>query len=412
AEDIEERLKSFIPQLQSEGEILERIVYKNKDQHRRCSYFRYLLKVRRDLKLLLSAHLEEILDSCFLVINGKKPKQKVHLLESLKKKKCDGGKYNFLEQLLGVTRILSEMSEPILRAAIEISILLARSFFMGFSITVLTLLGRLRVLIQQILLDVVTVFNMVSSLSQRQQSVKITQDEIECFFSPGLQVQVFREYYPRNEEVITLECVWELDKFVLHESINKNEPNCSNCDPEAAILHGAPVIQYQSTEAFLGEHDSKEANMDHGTKEGPSDKKDNETKSTVDLHGEDDSGKQVDDSGRTKDHHGKDNNGKHIDDCRMEDDIGHAQPPSKKLCTKGVMSVISDISQTPISSKSKLEPRKKVAFISVKVPSPQVASEPVLPTKETHSNIAEEAEDADWPEMHQTTQSINNDKRN
>ncbi|KAK6934560.1 Nucleolus and neural progenitor protein-like, N-terminal domain, partial [Dillenia turbinata] len=247
AEVIEERLKSFIPQLQSERGILERIVYKNKNQHRRSSYFQYLLKVRRDLKLLLSAHLEEILDSCFLVINGKKPKQKVHLLESLKKKKCDSGKYNFLEQLLGAARLLSEdmqqqMSEPILRATIEISTLIARSFFMGFSITVLALLGRLRVLIQQILLDAVTVFNMVSSLSQRQQSVKITQDGIE----------VFREYYPRNEEVITLECVWELDKFVLHENINKNEPNCSNCDPEAAILHGAPVIQYQSIEAFLG----------------------------------------------------------------------------------------------------------------------------------------------------------------
>jgi len=34
-------------------------------------------------------------------------------------------------------------------------------------------------LLQQILLDVVSVFNMVSSLSQEKQSVKITQEGLE-----------------------------------------------------------------------------------------------------------------------------------------------------------------------------------------------------------------------------------------
>ncbi|RVX14213.1 hypothetical protein CK203_011227 [Vitis vinifera] len=145
-EVVEERLNSFTGQLQSECAILERIVYKNKNQHRRCSYFQYLLKVpflpsfdglyslfelknkgieksvrnfrvgrflkflvlylrtlsrvsdiipldilksiqpfevRRDLKLLQSANLEELLSSCFQVIHGKKPQQKVHLLESI-----------------------------------------------------------------------------------------------------------------------------------------------------------------------------------------------------------------------------------------------------------------------------------------------------------------------------------------
>ncbi|CAL5366398.1 unnamed protein product [Camellia sinensis] len=67
----------------SEIEIVDRIVYKNKNQHRRCSYFEYLLKVRRDLRLLQSAHIEEIVSSSFQVIHGTKPKQKVQLLESV-----------------------------------------------------------------------------------------------------------------------------------------------------------------------------------------------------------------------------------------------------------------------------------------------------------------------------------------
>ncbi|KAI7982874.1 hypothetical protein LOK49_LG15G02140 [Camellia lanceoleosa] len=41
----------------------------------------YLLKVRRDLRLLQSAHIEEIVSSSFQVIHGTKPKQKVQLLE-------------------------------------------------------------------------------------------------------------------------------------------------------------------------------------------------------------------------------------------------------------------------------------------------------------------------------------------
>ncbi|GAA0166941.1 hypothetical protein LIER_21985 [Lithospermum erythrorhizon] len=134
-EIVEERLRSFLVRLRTEYGILDRMVYKNKNQHRRCSYFQFLLKVRRDLRLLQSAKLEEILNATFVVISGNRPRQKVHLLESLKRRKGDGGKFNLLERLLGVARLLAQMIEPLLKAAIEISILLARSFFMGFSLT-------------------------------------------------------------------------------------------------------------------------------------------------------------------------------------------------------------------------------------------------------------------------------------
>ncbi|KAI9192051.1 hypothetical protein LWI28_017643 [Acer negundo] len=107
-EALEEKVKSLLDQLQAECAIFERLVYKNKNQHRRSSYFQYLLKVRRDLRLLKSAKLGELLDSCFQVITGNRPKQKVHLLESLKGRKCDGGKHNFMEQLMEAACILSQ----------------------------------------------------------------------------------------------------------------------------------------------------------------------------------------------------------------------------------------------------------------------------------------------------------------
>lgn len=130
-----------------------------------------------------------------------------------------------------------------MKAAIEISTLLARSFFMGFSMTVLALLARLRVLTQQILLDVVSVFNMVSSLSQKQQSVKLNQEGIE----------VFREYYPKNEqEVVFLECVWENDKFILQERKSEPDNKILETRNDDVICEGLSTVEYQSIETILG----------------------------------------------------------------------------------------------------------------------------------------------------------------
>ncbi|XVF77557.1 hypothetical protein PTKIN_Ptkin14bG0054500 [Pterospermum kingtungense] len=237
----EEKLKSLLVQLESEHGIFERIVYKNKNQHRRSSYFQYLLKVRRDLRLLKSANLEELLSSCFQVITGTRPKQKLQLLESLKRE-YHVGKPNFMERLLGAARLLSQIVEPMLRAATEVSTLLARSFFMGFSLTVLALLARFRILVQQILLDIIPVFNTVRSLSQKKQSVNITHEKIE----------VYREFYPKKEDYVTLDCVWDTDKFVLVERMNKCEINFQEGDTGGEVPVGDNVVQYQTIGSFLG----------------------------------------------------------------------------------------------------------------------------------------------------------------
>ncbi|XP_042058406.1 uncharacterized protein LOC121802777 isoform X2 [Salvia splendens] len=240
---VEQRLKSFTSQLHTECGILERLVYKHKNQHRRSSYFQYILKVRRDLQLLKSLNLDEVLESSFLVINGDRPKQKVQLLEGLKRRKTNSGKYNFLERLLGVTRLLSQIVEPLLKAAIEISKLLARSFFMKFSLVVLAVLARVRVLVQQMLLDAVLLYNTVSSLSQKEQSIKLKQEGFE----------VFREYFPRKVEAkILLECIWQKDKFVLVETTHKREATGEEKDERGDISLSTPQILYENIEVVLG----------------------------------------------------------------------------------------------------------------------------------------------------------------
>ncbi|CAH2036367.1 unnamed protein product [Thlaspi arvense] len=246
AKALEEKMKSQLSQLELEHAVFERMVYKNKNQHRRCSYFQYILKVRRELRLLRTANMEEILRSCFhVIISGQRSKQKIHVLESLKLKKSDTGKPNILERLLGALRLLSQMTEPILKAASGISVLLACSFFVGFSMTFLALLARLRVLIQQILLDAVSVFNSVTSTSLKKQSVKIAQDGVE----------VFREFYPKDEDCITLlDCVWKTDKYVLLETLQNlvtSKPIEENVTEEATTRDC--LVQYQTSVSSLGE---------------------------------------------------------------------------------------------------------------------------------------------------------------
>ncbi|GLT72629.1 hypothetical protein SLA2020_445460 [Shorea laevis] len=357
-ETLEQRLTSMLGQLQEECGILERMVYKNKNQHRRCAYFQYLMKVRRDLRLLQSAKLEELVDSCFLVITGKRPKQKVHLLESLKRRKCDGGKHNFMERLLGAARLLSQMVGPMLMAATEISILLARSFFMGFSLTILGLLARLRVLVQQILLDVVSAFNMISSLSQKKQYIKINQEGIE----------VFREFYPTNEDFVTLDCVWKSDKFVLLERMHKSETGSQDRDLKEDASLGALAVKYRTIESFLGDDELVPERVDADQTAEKSPSHINEDKTDLLAGPSMESG-----------------NGKAVQGCtEVGDGSVVATIPSKKLLQEG--GLLADSKLSPSSNSLKpMSGSRKVAFVSVKNP-PLSATNVMASFKENETN--------------------------
>ncbi|EOY12466.1 Uncharacterized protein TCM_030972 isoform 1 [Theobroma cacao] len=350
----EEKLKTLLGQLEAERGILERIVYKNKNQHRRSSYFQRLLKVRRDLRLLQSANLEELLSSCFQVIAGKRPKQKVHLLESLKRRKYDVGKPNFMERLLGAARLLSQIVETMLRAATEVSTLLARSFFMGFSLTVLALLARLRVLVQQILLDIVPVFNTVSSLSQRKHSVKITHEGIE----------VYREFYPKKEDYVTLECVWNTDKFVLAERMNKCEIEMPEGDNGGEVSVGNNAVRYQSIESFLGDD---EPTTEKSDTERLTHMKDSMTNLLTDTSIEGEDRRQVEKI------------------AEKVDTTVNTECPSKNTSQDRVL---ADTGTSASFGSSKVMPgARKVAFVSVKGPVSSTANPIDHPSKAAASTM-------------------------
>nr|GMC50582.1 uncharacterized protein LOC109181972 [Ipomoea batatas] len=294
------------------------------------------MKVRRDLRLLKSANPEEIFSASFDVIHGKRPKQKVQLLESLKKKRrTDSNKHNFLDRLLGVAHLLSQMAEPMLKAAPQVSTLLARSFFMGFSLTVLALLARIRVLVQQMLLDVVCVFNRVSSLSQKEQAVRLTQERFE----------VFREYYPAKQQQPTfLECIWETDKYRLIERKGGSEvENQEKKTKEDPACIETSKIQYQSVEIFLGEDECDKTVPDEvNVEKSPS------------LNEKDKSSSLLSPIPLSND-----------DETQVPPGSDIAVSPDKSIVSTGSGMLKSD-AEVKITAKAK----RNVAFVSVKVSAP------------------------------------------
>ncbi|XP_057851343.2 uncharacterized protein LOC131061591 isoform X1 [Cryptomeria japonica] len=246
------RLKEQLQHLRRESEMFERVMYKSKNQHRRCLYYISLSKVRRDLKLFHLANLKIILKKHFPIIRGNTPTQAISLLESLKagKKATEG--VDFQKGLLGVARLLAQMTEPIIEAGLRISTLLGQSFFMPFALTMLSCLARLRVLVQQILLDVVWVFNMSASMSQAQQSSRLTKE------GPA----VFRDYFPPNKQLVTLECQWDEVKFCLIEKLVESERKVADMQRTPLPEHLMEGLKYNSTEGLDEASGANELNQE------------------------------------------------------------------------------------------------------------------------------------------------------
>ncbi|KAL6579922.1 hypothetical protein OROMI_007946 [Orobanche minor] len=79
---------------------------------------------------------------------------------------------------------------------------------------------------ERMLPDVVLLYNTVSSISRREQTVKLNQEGFE----------VFRKYYPAKEDdSIVLECIWQRDKYVLVERKHKYEANSQERDVMADV---------------------------------------------------------------------------------------------------------------------------------------------------------------------------------
>lgn len=176
ARALQNRLREILNQVSDENAIFQRVMYKNQNQHRRTVYFRRLLQVRRDLLLLQSFKLNDVVETLTHCVSRK----------SLPPKAGLQSKDQVQRRLLGAARLLQLMADPILNASLVIEGLLSQSHFMPFALTVLALLARLRVLLIQALYELIAAFNLVSACMEKMEIAPTRPDVplfLECTWS-------------------------------------------------------------------------------------------------------------------------------------------------------------------------------------------------------------------------------------
>jgi hypothetical protein len=202
ARSVQSRLREIFTQVWDENATFQRIMYKNQNQHRRTVYFRRLLQVRRDLLLLHSFGLKDVFEALphCVAFSKQKALPPKALLGSLGQgaKSKEELILTVQRRLLGATRLLQLMSDPILSASSVMEGLLSQSFFMPFSLTVLAMLARFRVLLMQALYEMISAFNLVSAFMQKMGIAPVPADVplfVECSWD-GAKLAFFEKAPP------------------------------------------------------------------------------------------------------------------------------------------------------------------------------------------------------------------------
>ncbi|KAK6154414.1 hypothetical protein DH2020_008662 [Rehmannia glutinosa] len=324
-ETIEQRLKSFMGQLQTECGILERLVYKHKNQHRRCSYFQYILKVCSPVNAYV------YMDACVCIGI-----------------ECVGVKYCLSFWWIG-------------EKGFEASEISKLGGYIGFLFpcyqweqakTKSSAFGKT-------LLDAVLLYNTVSSLCQREQTVKLNQEGFE----------VFREYYPtREEDSVLLECIWQTDKYVLHERECRSEANNEEKDVPVDVPLSASKIQYENIEVLLGVDESGNAVAERG----PADP------TKVEENGGNNDEKLIQKA--------LDTAGNSSANIVSVEDVLTSSSVEMISETNDKKSVEDASSKSALLYPVKIEKKKKVAFVSVKPPAPSTTNDVSVDLKGTEKN--------------------------
>jgi hypothetical protein len=207
AEDLDDKahsvqclLREQLSQLRIESGLFLRLMYKNKNQHRRTHYYQRLSEVRRNLQQLSGAGLDETVEGCRKFFS---PKQ---LSANSSKFRYAVDEVKSMRTLLSVARLLNHSDGPILAGSAQLAGLLGQSFFMPFALTMFSCLARFRVLLIQILYEVVISYNLLSTVSQR--SLKSLVDSADKNASPSLMGQNLP---------VELECQWDGVKLCMIE---------------------------------------------------------------------------------------------------------------------------------------------------------------------------------------------------
>lgn len=171
-----------------------------------------------------------------------------------------------------------------------------------------------------------------------------------------------------NEQAVLLDCVWETDKFVLHEKSNSCETDHREKNAREVSI-GPSAIQYQSIEVLLGDDESGKADpnsvsecLAHIEVDNPS--------SLMGPLIENDDMKRVED-------------GSKVEDVSVS---GYAEPSNETLHSETglVVELGSSLHTNPLKRKSGSQ--NKVAFVSVKKPAATTANISGLQIKGTESH--------------------------
>ncbi|KAK8602898.1 hypothetical protein V6N13_085100 [Hibiscus sabdariffa] len=105
-------------------------------------------------------------------------------------------------------------------------------------------------------------FNTVSSVSPNEAFRKIQSSSGALAFLLHNDAQVFREFYPKEEDYVTLECVWNTGKSMLVERTNTGEIEMQERDNDGEVSVGGNEARYKTIESVLGDDEPTAGNAD------------------------------------------------------------------------------------------------------------------------------------------------------
>ncbi|KAI8612063.1 hypothetical protein BC830DRAFT_1171382 [Chytriomyces sp. MP71] len=134
--------RSVPPQFVSEARVLDRLVYKNRNQHRSAKHFSHALKVRRIVKRLLGAHLHGAVKTLLASMNVGNPKK---FKPSSNDTKPDVVHFKaLLEALTYNHSLLSLLADASLAAYLSLKQVASLSYFIPMCLTLMAVCARLR----------------------------------------------------------------------------------------------------------------------------------------------------------------------------------------------------------------------------------------------------------------------------
>ncbi|KAL4855851.1 hypothetical protein ACK3TF_003618 [Chlorella vulgaris] len=160
------------PDLWQEYQLLDKLLYKNANQHHGSQHFHALQEVRRLLKLLKSMHLEQRASSFHAAFQAAKQRGSLPLGSVLMAQGGDRRQvpsYSAAAALLGTLRaachLVEQLAPAVHRASLQLLAQLAHSFFMPLCLTSLAVIARIQVLTGQTVLDAVRAYNLVAEVA-------------------------------------------------------------------------------------------------------------------------------------------------------------------------------------------------------------------------------------------------------